>query len=106
MLTNTQLYNNSVQNGNGGGIFVSEYSNVTLQDNTIVSGCHADINGGGIYASQKSYIVMRQSVSLRDNNANKNGGAFYLEYSSSSRLSNDIVFVRNKVQGSNSTAGI
>ena len=61
---NIEFYNNSAENG--GGLFISDYSNVTFYDNAIVNFINnkANNNGGAIFLTNHSSILFKEHSSL------------------------------------------
>ena len=61
---NIEFYNNSAENG--GGMFISDYSNVTFHDSATVNFTHntANNNGGAIFLTNHSSILFKEHPTL------------------------------------------
>ena len=93
---NIEFCNNIAENG--GGIFISDYSNVTFHKSATVNFTHnrANDNGGAIFLTNHSSIVFKEHITCHDgqtlqmesitvmlhNNRAKYGGAIYSNNSS------------------------
>ena len=89
------FYNNSVENG--GGMFISDYSNVTFHDNATVNFTHntANNNGGAIFLTNHSSILFKEHPTLNKCHNNELVGP--LDSTQSQSLT--VIFDNNRVNG-------
>ena len=97
--------------GNGGGVYISHYSNVNISGNTkfLASGqdTHSKYNGngGGIYIGLSSNGYINGNTIFISNLAsgdyqfgNGNGGGIYLELFGNATISGNTTFISNSVE--------
>ena len=63
---------------NGGGLYIAEHANVTIADNTLITGNVADAalsSGGGVYMAESSTLYMTGGL-ITENQAYGGGGVF------------------------------
>ena len=58
----------------GGGVFATDYANVTLQGGSRVTGCHARNSGGALALHMGSHVDILEGSVLHDCNATAWGG--------------------------------
>ena len=93
---NIEFYNNSAENG--GGIFISDYSNVTFHGSATVNFTHntANNNGGSIFLINHSSILFKEFPTLYQCHNNELVGS--LDGTQSQSLT--VIFDNNRVSGS------
>ena len=78
---------NNIANGNGGVLFVDNFSTVTLMENCLFDNNSADGEGGGVVFAQLESSVLFDSCELMNNNG-ISGGVMLLKESSLGRINN------------------
>ena len=69
----------TISNGyynNGGGLYVDEYSNVTIGNGVVITSNMADYYGGGIYVDVDATLIMKGNATITCNSAPYGGGLF------------------------------
>ncbi|MBR5957066.1 MAG: SUMF1/EgtB/PvdO family nonheme iron enzyme [Salinivirgaceae bacterium] len=72
----------TISNGysyNGSGLYVGEYSNVTIGNGVVITNNMANNCGGGVYVDEDATLIMKGSATITGNTAPFGGGLFIAE---------------------------
>jgi len=93
--------NITVRNGktsdNGGGIYITTFSTVTVFNNIITGNSSLSSYGGGVYIYTNGNVALNHNI-ISDNNSGGNGAGFYIQ-----NIFGELIITDNKITGNIAT---